>query len=226
MLNYKALREQVYEYLRDEIHAGRIVPNSTLNLNEISKTLGVSKTPLRDALIKLEAEGFVTILPRRGVILNGLTPNEVKNFYQIIGAIEGEVLKEVFEKLDEGCLDNMRQITAEMRAVLRRDDFDTYYKLNLCFHDIFLGLSANDMVRPLITPMKQRLYDFQRHPYVKDWEFRNCDEHDQMVDKISEHDLAAAVKILRDVHWSYQVQKVYIQEFYSFILQEASNGTP
>ena len=225
MLNYKALREQVYEYLRDEIHAGRIVANTTLDLNAISETLGVSRTPLRDALIKLEAEGFVTIMPRRGVIVNGLTVKEVKNFYQIIGALEGEVLKEVFGKLDAVKIGNMRQITAEMREVLRKDDFDAYYEANIRFHDVFLELTSNDILRPLIIPMKQRLYDFQRHPYVKDWEFRNCDEHDQIVDKIRQRDVTGAVQLLRDVHWSFEVQKNYIKEFYRFILQDATNAT-
>jgi DNA-binding GntR family transcriptional regulator len=224
MLNFKALREQVYEYLRGEIHAGRIVTNSTLDLNAISETLGVSKTPLRDALFKLEAEGFVTILPRRGVIVNGLTLEEVKNFYQIIGALEGDVLKEVFDKLDAVRIESMRQITANMREVLGKDDFDTYYEMNIRFHDVFLELTSNGILRPLIMPMKQRLYDFQRHPYVKDWEFRNCDEHDQMVDAIRQRNVKGAVQLLRDVHWSFQVQKDYIKKYYNFILQEASNG--
>ena len=61
------MREQVYEYLRDEISNRKLLPGATININEISRQLGISKTPLRDAIIQLETEGFVTILPRRGV---------------------------------------------------------------------------------------------------------------------------------------------------------------
>ncbi len=77
MLNTKSLREQVYEYLRDEIHNRKLLPGATININEISQQLGISKTPLRDAIIQLEIEGFVTILPRRGVTVKKLTLREV-----------------------------------------------------------------------------------------------------------------------------------------------------
>lgn len=220
MLNVKSLREQVYEFLRDEMRAGRLLPDTSLNLNAISQHLGISKTPLRDALIKLEAEGFVTILPRRGVIINGLSLEDVRNVYQIVGALEGAVVQEVFPRLDSGHISALRQITADMREALQRDDFDLYYQHNIRFHDVFLNLSANQALRPLIMPMKQRLYDFQRRPYVKDWEFRNCGEHDDLIDAIKAGERAEAVRLMRDVHWSFDVQESYIREFYRREAQE------
>ena len=62
----RSLREQVYQYLRTEMFNGRIIPGEYIRLNEMSERLGISKTPLRDAIIQLECERFVTILPRRG----------------------------------------------------------------------------------------------------------------------------------------------------------------
>ncbi len=72
LLDVRSLREQVYEYIRGEIQNGRLIPGALIKVNEISERLGVSKTPLRDAIIQLECEGFVTILPRRGVVVNKL----------------------------------------------------------------------------------------------------------------------------------------------------------
>jgi len=80
MLNTKSLREQVYEYLRDEINNRKLLPGTTINLNEISQQLGISKTPLRDAIIQLEIEGFVTILPRRGVTVKKINAPGSKGF--------------------------------------------------------------------------------------------------------------------------------------------------
>lgn len=77
-LYFKSLREQVYDYLREELYAGRVLPNSSLNLKALSTHLGVSITPLRDALLRMDQEGFVTILPRKGVIVNSLTLQDVK----------------------------------------------------------------------------------------------------------------------------------------------------
>ncbi|MGB5881972.1 MAG: GntR family transcriptional regulator, partial [Thermoanaerobaculia bacterium] len=61
ILNLKSLREQVYDYLREAMNRGDLAPGATLDLNAISRRLGVSRTPLRDALLQLETEGFVTI---------------------------------------------------------------------------------------------------------------------------------------------------------------------
>ena len=73
ILNIKSLKEQVYEYLREQMRRGEILPGSAIDMEETSKKLGVSKTPLRDALLQLEMEDFVTILPRRMVVVNSLT---------------------------------------------------------------------------------------------------------------------------------------------------------
>lgn len=86
----KSLREQVYDYLRVNMNDGIIRSGSFLNLNEISRELGMSRTPLRDALFQLESEGFVTIYPRRGVVVNGLTLEKIKNIYEILGGLESE----------------------------------------------------------------------------------------------------------------------------------------
>jgi DNA-binding GntR family transcriptional regulator len=214
MMNLQSLREQIYEYLREEMHKGRILPETILDLNEISRSLGVSKTPLRDALIRLEAEGFVTIMPRRGVVVNPLTIEDVRDFYQIIGAIEGEVLKEVIMLLGTSQIAAMRQLNAAMREALQADAFDSYYKLNLAFHNTFLNLSANRHLQGFIMPMKQRLYDFQQRPYVKEWELRNCGEHDMLIDMLRQGNCAGAVHCIRDIHWSFSTQEAYIREFY------------
>lgn len=215
MLNIQSLSEQVYNYLRDEMHTGGILPDTILNLNEISRHLGISKTPLRDALIKLEMERFVTIMPRRGVMVNQLTLQDISDFYQIIGALECEVIKEVSSRIGSVKISEMRQLNADMREALRREEFDSYYGINIKFHDIFLNLSDNKRLRPMIMPMKQRLYDFQRRPYLKEWEFRNCNEHDKFIDLIKQGSSLGAAQFMRDVHWSFSIQEEYIRKFYS-----------
>ena len=94
-----SLRERVYQYLKDAMSAGKLRYGEFLDQDSICETLEVSKTPLRDALIRLEAEGFVTILPRKGVYINPISLDFIKSAYQIIGSIEADCLNEVFNKL-------------------------------------------------------------------------------------------------------------------------------
>jgi DNA-binding GntR family transcriptional regulator len=141
MLNTKSLREQVYEYLRDEISNRKLLPGATININEISQQLGISKTPLRDAIIQLEIEGFVTILPRRGVTVKKLTLQEIKDSYEIVGALEGSIILNDFDKIDGSHISRMEKLNARQIVALNRKDYDNYYKLNLDFHNVFLYLS-------------------------------------------------------------------------------------
>lgn len=214
MLNTKSLREQVYEYLRDEINNRKLLPGATININEISQQLGISKTPLRDAIIQLEIEGFVTILPRRGVKVKKLSLQEVKDSYQIVGALEGSIIIDVFERIGESRISRMEKLTTKQIKALERKEYDSYYKLNLAFHNVFLDLSENKSLKNIVTPYKQRLYDFPRRWYIKEWELNNCKEHDQFIELIKKKDRLGAAAIIRDVHWSFKVQEKYIRQFY------------
>jgi DNA-binding GntR family transcriptional regulator len=162
----------------------------------------------------MEVEGFVTILPRRGVTVNALTLEDVKNFYQICGALEGAVVASVFDLFNDSHIAVMRQLNRDMRMAAKHDEFAIYYKLNIQFHDVFLNLSDNPLIRPMLMPLKRRLYDFQRRPYVKEWELRNTQEHDQFIDSVEAGDLEDAVRMLRDVHWSFREQEDYIRAFH------------
>lgn len=218
----KSLREQVYEYLRDEMNRGALTPGSTINLNGMSSRLGVSKTPLRDALIQLECEGFVTILPRRCVVVNQLTLDDIRHAYEMAGALEGSAVQSAFHKFERGHIGELERLNKEMRVAIKGGDFDRYYQLNLSFHDVFLNLSGNEMLRRIIMPIKRRLYDFPRRGYIREWELRNCDEHEAFIQCVKEGDREGAVKVIRDLHWSFAAQEEFIRRFYFQEAREAS----
>ncbi len=216
VIKVPSLREEVYRYFRDEMRKGTLAPGSTLNLNAISEELGVSKTPLRDALIQLESEGFVRILPRRGVLVRELTLDEVRDFYEIIGALEASVIRNVFDDIGANDIQRMRALNRAQRASFSEGDHDRYYEKNLEFHDVFLGLSPNETLARLTAPMKRRLYDFPRPMYVAEWENRNMDDHDRLISMLESGDRESAARLLQNVHWSFAFQEQYIREFYRF----------
>ena len=110
----------------------------------------------------------------------------------------------------------MRELNQVQRASFAQGDHDRYYKMNLEFHEAFIGLSPNTTLAKLIQPLKRRLYDFPRHTYVSEWEQRNMDDHDRLIAMIESGDRDSAARLLQDVHWSFEVQGKYIREFYQF----------
>lgn len=213
-LSLKSLREQVYDYLRESMNTGELAPGSFMNLGEISARLGISKTPLRDALLQLETEGFVRILPRRGCVVQTVTIEDVRDIYQIIGALEASVVLEVGGRLGAQ-VPLMRTLVEDMEQCLRKDDFNGFYDSNLRLHNAYLDLSANESLKRVVRLQKQRLYDFpRRQTFVKEWEMASTTEHGTFVELVAQGRIDEASAFVRDVHWSFSLQEQYVAQYY------------
>ncbi len=213
-LNYSSLSELVYDYLRRQMNEGDLLPGSTINIGEIAQQLGISKTPLRDALIHLELEGFVTIIPRRGVLVNKLELEHVRHAYDAIGLVEAFIVEECIDKIRPHHIEQLESLNEKMFADISANDFSTFFKTNLQFHNVYVDISVNGMLKKFILPIKHRLYDFPRKNYIAEWEYRNCLEHQTLIEAMKRGNGAEAARILKDVHWSFEVQKDFIYTFY------------
>lgn len=215
VLQLKSLREQVYEYLRASIEAGELLPGTFIDQNRISAELGISRMPLLDAMIQLELEGFVDILPRRGVRVRGLTLDDVRHLYEIIGALEGAALLSNPDGIDPGDLVRMDSLNRQMSSALSSGDFDTYYARNVDFHRVFLSWSDNLELKRSVRVCRQRLYDFPRErAFVPEWEHRSIREHGEFLDLLLDGRVREAADYLRDVHWSFDVQKSFLVRYH------------
>ncbi len=214
-LNVQSLSDQVYNYLRKQMNLGALLPGSTINIGEIAKQLGISKTPLRDALIHLQIEDFVTILPRRGVKVNKLNLQDVKNGYNAIGMVEASIVSDSFDKITPSHILKLEELNEKMISDIENNNFEKLFNNNLQFHDVYLEVSDNELLKKFIHPIKQRLYDFPRQNYIKQWEMRNCQEHKLLIENLRTGDSNEASKVLRDMHWSFEYQEGFIKQFYN-----------
>jgi len=181
----------------------------------------VSKTPLRDALLQLEMEDFVSILPRRGVVVNVLTLQDIKNYYEIIGALESTALLLAADKIKNSHIKTMEKLIEAMKKAIDDNDFDLYYERNLKFHNTFLNLCGNEKLIKTVNNLKKRLYDFPRQEgFVREWEETSNDkEHREIFNLIKEGKYEEAARYVREVHWSFQVQEKFVNKYYAKALQ-------
>lgn len=215
VLQIRSLREQVYEFLRDQMASGGLQPGEFIDLNELAERLGISRTPLREALLHLESQGFVTVLPRRGFRLNALTLDDIRHYYEIIGALEAAALRSVGPTLGPSDFARMRALDAAMAAAVAARDFDKYYEANLAFHDVYLRRSDNARLVAQVHLLKQRLYDWpRRERMVQAWEQHSVVEHEDFVRLLERGAFGEAASHLQDVHWSFTVQERFIHAYY------------
>lgn len=214
-LEPRSLREQVYDFLRAEMVRGGLQPGAFLDLNELAQRLGVSRTPLREALLNLESQGFVTVLPRRGFRLNELTLGDIRSFYEIIGALEASALRTIGFSLGPADFARMRALDAAMAEAVAARDFDRYYDANLAFHDVYLRRSDNARLVAQVQLLKQRLYDWPRRAaMMQAWEEHSVVEHEEFLALLERGNVEAAADHLQHVHWSFTVQERYIRAYY------------
>ena len=214
-LQTSSLRSQVYEILRQALDRGDLVPGDTIDQSALCQRLGISRTPLREALLRLETEGFVTIRPRSGIEVRRLTERDIRNLYQMIGALEASVLLSEADSLTPRRVARMRAHHEAMREALADDDFDRYNRANLALHDGYLGLSANRELVAGVGIMKRRLYEFpRRRRLLREWEEASAHEHEAIIAALEAGDPARAASLVRDVHWSFSVQESFIRRYY------------
>ena len=218
----RSLREEVYEHLRTLMNQGRLRPGHYLDLNALAEEIGISRTPLRDALLRLEAEGFIEIQSRKGVRIAALTLDWIRDIYEILGGLESAALTSVAERITPETTARMRALNEEMVRALDASDFSRFYDANLAFHDAYLSLSTNTPMVRWIHTLKHRLYDFPRlKGFVPEWERSSMGEHEALVELLEQGRVREAADLLRDVHWSFSHQEPYIRRYYAAITGNA-----
>jgi DNA-binding GntR family transcriptional regulator len=149
------LWQRVHEHLRREILDNRLPPGSELNEVALSRSLGVSRGPVREALGRLASEGLVTVRPRRGAVVTALSGEGFLAAYQVREALETLAIRLAVPRLRPADLDRLQALVDEMVAVAEGGDVDAFFRANAAFHATFVDASGN----PVLQEAMSRLLD-------------------------------------------------------------------
>lgn len=199
--NFQLLRTQVYEHLRRELKKRNLKPGMFVTINQLSKQLGINRTPLRDALLQLQVEGFVTFLPQRGIQINELSKHDLENIYEILGALDSRALLSVFDRITPAHIEQMKQINEQMVQCVSDKDLNRYFDLNTEFHNVYLNLSTNEMLLSQVNIIRQRLFEFgEKGEWIEKVQKLNYLEHLKFIELIEQGDAKAVSDFMRDIH--------------------------
>jgi DNA-binding GntR family transcriptional regulator len=210
----QSLRDKVYDYLCDKMHRGELLPGAIIDQKKICSELVISRTPLNNALIRLEAEGIVIIHPRSRVVVNKLEEEDIQYLYEVIGTIEGNLIAKGFPNYTPDVLDEMESWNKQMMIYIENGDLRAYDPLHYQFHQVFVLLAPNKCAERILNPIKNRLWDFPKKSFPQQWYLDACAEHQYIVDALRERNLDKAVSCLKNVHWGFKLNKKYIQMAY------------
>jgi DNA-binding GntR family transcriptional regulator len=192
-----ALHEQVAHRLRQMLVEGRIAPGAKLNERELSELLNVSRTPLREAIKMLAAEGLVELVPNRGAIAVSLTEADVLNTFEVMAGLEAQSGELAAERITPQELAEIQAMHFEMLAAYTRRDLSVYYTINARIHNAISGAARNPVLAQVYAQVNARLQAlrFRSNQDGEKWK-RAVKEHDRMIEALAAHDGAAMREVL------------------------------
>lgn len=154
----KPLRDKIVSSIRDAIIEGRIKAGERLMEPDVAKNLGVSRTPLREAFLQLESEGFVKVTPRRGAVVSELSAKDAEETYVVKSALEGIAARLAVKNITPDTLEQLRALTAEMEKKGRQKEKDprAILTLNAKFHFLMNKASGNEKLCHLIGILRKQ----------------------------------------------------------------------
>ena len=192
-----ALHEQVAQRLRTMLVEGHIAPGAKLNERELSAVLQVSRTPLREAIKMLAAEGLVELLPNRGAIALALSEADVIHTFEVMAGLEGMNGELAAQRITDAELAEMKAMHYEMLAAYTRADLSNYYRLNAQIHRAINAAAKNPVLTATYTQVNARLQAlrFRSNQDGAKWK-RAMKEHEKMIEALQARDSAAMRAIL------------------------------
>lgn len=192
-----ALHEQVAQRLRQMLVEGHVAPGAKLNERELSEQLKVSRTPLREAIKMLAAEGLVELLPNRGAIAVELSEADILNTFEVMAGLEGQSGELAAQRITESELAEIRAMHYEMMAAYTRRDLSNYYRLNAAIHRAVNAAARNPVLTSTYNQVNARLQAlrFRSNQDGEKWK-RAMQEHEQMIEALSAHDPVAMRTVL------------------------------
>ncbi len=195
----KSLGEHVFDSLKQAIIRGKISPNEWLVESHIAETLGISRTPVREAIHKLEREGLIERQPRGGFTVLGLNRNDIEETFGLRGLLEGYAAKLAALKHEADELKLLEKKIDEFQRALDLNKMDLLPAINTEFHDLLYGLSKSPKLITMINGLRDQIYRY-REMILKQQTFAMTSnlDHKKMLKYIQKRDAQSAERVVKE----------------------------
>jgi DNA-binding GntR family transcriptional regulator len=158
------VRERAYEFLKASILSGQFSPGERLTEEHLAKSLGISRTPIREALHKLESEGLIKPLATRGFVASQDSREEVEELFEIRAVLEGYALRVICDRVDDAVLGKLEEAVRQAEAALTGGSLDEVFRWNTRFHDTLHELITDKhrLYHQMVT-MRQYVLRYRRN---------------------------------------------------------------
>ena len=209
MDEYLPLRDVVFNTLRQAILKGELKPGERLMEIQLANKLGVSRTPVREAIRKLELEGLVLMIPRKGAEVAEITRQDMEDVLEVRTALEELAVTDACDHITDAQLSELKKASNEFKkALLEGKDLVTCADADMHFHDVILSATNNRRLIQMLNNLSEQMYRY-RMEYLKDERTHKTliEEHDAIRRALKKHDKVKAGAAIR-VHIDNQKRSI------------------
>ncbi|MBQ7478565.1 MAG: GntR family transcriptional regulator [Selenomonadaceae bacterium] len=191
--SYQPLREVVCESLREAIRKGVLKPGERLMEIQLAEELGVSRTPVREAIRKLDQEGYVVMMPRRGAYVADMSIRDVNEIFEIRTALESLSNGLAAERITSEELETLQRLLVQIGNHIKDNDMDRIVETDIKFHDLLYQASRNSRLEGIISNLREQLTRFRTLSMSYPGRLEETlEEHRAIVDAIAQGNTEAA----------------------------------
>ncbi|WP_461810893.1 GntR family transcriptional regulator [Faecalimonas sp.] len=197
MNEYLPLRDVVFNTLRQAILRGELKPGERLMEIQLANKLGVSRTPIREAIRKLELEGLVLMIPRKGAEVAEITEKSLRDVLEVRKALEELAVKLACDRMTKQQMIQLKEAAKEFEQTLKTNDVTKFAEADVKFHDVIFMATDNQRLIQLLNNFREQMYRF-RVEYLKKKNFHAVlvAEHEEIINHIEHHQKEAAAEVV------------------------------
>ncbi len=212
--DYRPLRDVVFQSLRDAIIAGDLPAGERLMETQLAEKLGVSRTPIREAIRRLETEGLVVMVPRKGAQVAPFTKKDIQDVLEVRASLEALATKLACTRADDLEFMKLQIVLKEYEFAVRDHDIDMMIQKDVEFHDIIFAATKNDRLIQMSSNIREQVQRY-RIAYLKkvDDGERVLQEHAAILEAIQQGNVDGAAELATE-HINTQLESIlnYIEE--------------
>ena len=196
MNEYLPLRDVVFNTLRQAILKGELKPVERLMEIALAEKLGVSRTPIREAMRKLELEGLVVMIPRRGAQVANITEKDLNDVLEVRIALENVAIEKACTRMSKEDMGRLWLAAKEFERTMAEGNLVRLAEADVAFHEIIYRASDNKRLNQVLNNLREQIYRY-RVEYLKEEETRNVlvKEHEELTKAIRQRDVKKAQEI-------------------------------
>lgn len=185
----KSLRRQVFDKIRSDILNGKYKRGEELVESSIGKELGISRTPVREAIRQLELEGLVQLVPNKGAFVTGISEKDVRDIYLIRARLEGLAARMAAKNITPELLDAMEETVVLSEYHAKKEHYEQVCEMDSKFHKLLYKASGSRILEHTLTDFHQYVQRVRMASIMKKRRMeKSNDEHDAILTAIREHD--------------------------------------